>query len=72
MASNTDTILSERSTTSREATRPPKARPPSRPRRAAVAWVAIIGAGMTVAALAVATFTGGDDDADIPATRLTP
>jgi hypothetical protein len=71
MASNTDTILSERSTTIRDATRPPKTRPPSGPRRTAVTWVAIIGAGMTVAALAVATFTGGHD-ADIPATRLTP
>jgi hypothetical protein len=71
MATNTDTILSEPGTTTREATRPPKVRLPSRPRRTAVTWVAIIGTGMTVAALAVATFTGGDDT-DIPATRLTP
>jgi len=73
MATNTDTIPVENGTTAtRETTRPPKARPPSRPRRPALTWAAIVAACIAVAALAVATFTGGDDNVDIPATRLDP
>ena len=72
MASNTDTIPVENGTATREATRPPKARPPSTSRRPALAWAAIVAACIAVAALVVATFTGGDDDADIPATRFAP
>jgi hypothetical protein len=70
MATDTDTIPVENDTATREATHPPRARPPSRPRRAWLGWAAIVTASIAVAALAVATFTGGDDDADIPATRL--
>jgi hypothetical protein len=70
MASNTDTIPVESGTATRETTRPPKGRPPSRTRRAALTWAAIAAAGTAVVALAVATFTGGDDNLDIPATRL--
>jgi hypothetical protein len=70
MATDTDIIPVENDTATREATRPPRARPPSTSRRAALAWAAMIAACIAVAALAVATFTGGDDDADIPATRL--
>lgn len=70
MASNTDTIPVESGTATRETTGPPKGRPPSRTRRAALTWAAIAAAGTAVVALAVATFTGGDDNLDIPATRL--
>jgi hypothetical protein len=69
MASNTDTIPVESDTTP-EATRPPGARPPSNARRAALVWAAIIAACVAVTALAVATFTGGDDNVDIRARRL--
>jgi hypothetical protein len=72
MATNTDTIPVENDTATHEATRPPRARPPSRPRRAALGWAAIITASIAVAALAVATFTGGSDNADSPAMRLDP
>lgn len=72
MASNTDTIPVENGTATPETTRPPKARPTSRTRRAALTWVAIVAACMAVVALAVATFTGGDDNVDIPATGLDP
>jgi hypothetical protein len=72
MASNTDTIPVENGTATREATRPPKARPASRTRRAALTWAAIVGACLAVVALAVTTFIGGDDNVDIPATRVDP
>lgn len=72
MASNTDTIPVESGTATRETTRPPKGRPPSRTRRAALTWAAVVAAGTAVVALAVATFAGGDDNLDIPATRLDP
>jgi hypothetical protein len=72
MASNTDTIPVESGTATRETTRPPKGRPPSRTRRAALTWATAVAAGTAVVALAVATFAGGDDNLDIPATRLDP
>jgi hypothetical protein len=72
MASNTDTIPVESGTATRETTRPPKGRPPSRTPRAALSWAAVVAAGTAVVALAVATFAGGDDNLDIPATRLDP
>jgi hypothetical protein len=65
MTSNTDTLPAETSTTTREAHRPPKAR------RGALTWAAVIGAGIAVVALAVATLTGSDDG-DIPTTRVDP
>jgi hypothetical protein len=70
MASSTDTISSESGTTTREATRPPEPRQPSRLRRAALAWGAIVAACIAVAALAVVTLRGGDDNVDIPPARL--
>jgi hypothetical protein len=69
MASNTQAVKIERAPT-REATRPPRARPPYMPRRALFGWAAIITGSVAVAALAVAAFTGGDNKVDIPATRL--
>jgi hypothetical protein len=72
MATNTDTIPVEKDTATRETTRAPKSRPPSRSRRAALVWPAIIAACIAVVGLAVATFTGGDDKVDIPATRFDP
>jgi hypothetical protein len=38
-------------------------RPPSGSRSMVFAWVGVLAAGAAVAGLAVATFTGGDDDA---------
>jgi hypothetical protein len=70
MASNTDTVPVESGTATRESTRTPKVRPPSRARRTALVWPAIIAACIAVAALAVATFTGGDDNVDIRVRRL--
>jgi hypothetical protein len=72
MTTNTDTIPVEQDTATRETTRPPTSRPPSSPRRVALAWAAILAACIAVIALAVATFTGGDDKVDSPATRLDP
>jgi hypothetical protein len=72
MATNTDTIPVANGTATRETPRPPKARPPSRTRRAALTWAAIVAASMAVAALAVATFTGSDDNVHTPATRFDP
>ncbi len=72
MASNTDTIPVESGTATRETPRPPKARPPFRSRRAALTWAAIVAACIAVVALAVATFTGGDDNVHTPATRFDP
>jgi hypothetical protein len=72
MTSNTDTIPVESGTATSETPRPPKGRTPSRTRRAALTWAAVVVAGMAVVALAVATFAGGDDNLDIPATRLDP
>jgi hypothetical protein len=66
MASNTDTLPAETSTTARDAHRPPKAR------RGVLTWAAVIGACSAVVAFAVATLTGGDDDRDIPTPRLDP
>ena len=66
MASNTDTLPAETSTTAREAHRPPKVR------RGALTWAAVIGVCIAVVALAVATLTGGDDGRDIPTPRLDP
>jgi hypothetical protein len=70
MATDTDTILSESgSTATPEATRPPWARGP-RHWDVKLVWAAIVAAGIAVAALAVTSFTGGDDDSDIRAWRL--
>lgn len=65
MAANTDTLPVETSTATREASRPP------RPGRGALTWAAVIGAGVAVAILGVATLRGGDDG-NTPATRFDP
>jgi hypothetical protein len=64
MASNTDTVLRESGTATIDA-----GRPPSRPRRAALGWAAIIAACIAAAALAlaVATSSGSDNDVDVRA-----
>jgi hypothetical protein len=66
MSSSTDTLPVEAGPATREASRPPRAR------RGALTWAAVIGAGIAVGALAVATLRGGDDDGDVPATRFNP
>jgi hypothetical protein len=49
----------------------PEAQPPSTSRRVTFGWIAVALAGIAVAALAFATFTGGDDR-DIPAQGFYP
>ncbi|MET0739667.1 MAG: hypothetical protein ABW035_15430 [Acidimicrobiales bacterium] len=72
MPADTDTLTIPSETAGRETTSPPEAHPPpSRSRRAAFGWVAMILAGVALAALAFATFTGGDDR-DIPAQGFYP
>lgn len=63
MASHIDTIPPETSTP--EPHPPPKA-------RGVLTWAVVTGASVAVAALAVVTLTGGDDDSDMPATRFDP
>ena len=71
MTATTDTLTSPSETAGRETTSPPEAQPPSTSRRAAFGWIAVALAGIAVAALAFATFTGGDDR-DIPAQGFYP
>src|SRR5215207_6831055 len=66
MAPKIDTLTAEISTTAPEAPRPPGAA------RGAVTWVAVIAACVAVVAFALVTFIGGDDDSDVPTTRLDP
>ena len=63
MASHIDTIPPETSTP--EPHPPPKA-------RGLLTWAIVTGASVAVAALAVVTLTGVDDDSDLPATRFAP
>ena len=46
--------------------------PPARRRRASLAWIVVILAGLAVAALAVVTFTGDDDSVEVPAIPFNP
>ena len=71
MSATTDTLTSPSETAGREITSPPEAQPPSTSRHSALAWIALGLAGIAVAALAFATFTGGDDG-DIPAQGFYP
>jgi hypothetical protein len=71
MTANTDTLTSPSETAGREITSPPEAQPPSTSRRFALAWIAVGLAGIAVAAIAFATFTGGDDP-NIPAQGFYP
>ena len=71
MTASTDTLTSPSETAGREITSPPEAQPPSTSRRFALGWIAVALAGIAVAALAFATFTGGDDR-DIPAQGFYP
>ena len=71
MTASTDTLTSPSETAGRETTSPPEAQPPSTSRRSALGWIAVALAGIAVAALAFATFTGGDDR-DIPAQGFYP
>jgi hypothetical protein len=64
MASTTDILPVEGGTGTHEAPRPPRAR------RGALAWAAVVGASIAVAALVVATFAY--DDADIPTAPIDP
>ena len=63
MASHIDTLPPETST--------PEPHPPPKP-RGVLTWAVVTGASVAVAALAVVTLTGGDDDSDMPATRFDP
>jgi hypothetical protein len=65
MGLNTHSMPIESGTTTREPERSPRAPPPSRPLRALLAWLAVVAGAIAVAALAVATFTGGDDDPEV-------
>ncbi len=65
MTTTTDTLTTPSETVGPETTSPPQAQPPETNRRAAFGWIALILAGIAVAALAFATFTGGDNS-DIP------
>ena len=71
MTADTDTLTRSTETAGGETTSPPEAQPPSTSRRFALAWIAVGLAGIAVAALAFATFTGGDDR-DIPAQGFYP
>jgi hypothetical protein len=71
MTANTDTLTSPGETAGRESPSPPEAHPHSTSRRAALGWLAVILVGIVIAALAFATFTGGDDR-DIPAQGFYP
>jgi len=66
MTATTDTL-----TRPAETIGSPEAQPPSNTRRSGFAWIAVALAGIAVAALAFATFTGGDDG-DIPAQGFYP
>jgi hypothetical protein len=73
MTANTDTLTTPSDTAGRETTTsPPEAHPPSTSRGAALGWIAVILAGIVVATLAVATFTGGDDSTEVPAIPFNP
>ena len=71
MTATTDTLTSPSETAGREVTSPPEAQPPSNTRRPGFAWIAVALAGIALAALVFATFTGGDDP-DIPAQGFYP
>jgi hypothetical protein len=64
MTATTDTL-----TRPAESTGSPEAHPPSMGRRVALGWIAVVLAGVVVAALTFATFTGGGD---IPAQGFYP
>ena len=66
MTATTDTL-----TRPAETTGSPEVQPPSTSRRFGFAWIAVALAGIAVAALAFATFTGGDNG-DIPAQGFYP
>ena len=66
MTATTDTL-----TRPAETIGSPEAQPPSNTRRSGFAWTAVALAGIAVAALAFATFTGGDNG-DIPAQGFYP
>ena len=65
MTANTDTLTSPRETASRETTSSREGQQRSTGRRGALGWLAVILAGIVIAALAFAIFPGGDDR-DIP------
>ena len=67
MAVNTETIPVESGTAVAEATHPP-----SGARRVGGVWAAIVAACIVVAALAFATFSGGDDSVEVPAVPFNP
>ncbi|MET0727952.1 MAG: hypothetical protein ABWZ76_06595 [Acidimicrobiales bacterium] len=71
MTADTDTLTRSTETVGGETTSPPEAQPPLTSRRFALGWIAVILAGIAVAALAFATFTGGGDR-DIPAQGFYP
>ena len=66
MAANTDTLPVETGGTTREASRPPRAR------RGALTWAAVVGACVSVAVLGVMTLRGSGDDGDTPTARFDP
>jgi hypothetical protein len=72
MTANTDILTTPTTsdTAGREVTGPPPPHPPSRT-RLSLGWIALTLATIAVAALAFATFTGGDDR-DIPAQGFYP
>jgi hypothetical protein len=63
MASHIDTIPPE--TSAPEPPPPPRA-------RGVLTWAVVTGASVAVAALAIVTLTGVDDDSEMPATRFNP
>ena len=63
MANDTVSVSTESATTVEEPAGRPEARPPRAPWLAALTWAPIVAAGLAVAALSIATFTGADDDA---------
>lgn len=66
MAPNTDTLTAETSTTIPEVTRP------SGTARGAFIRAAVIAACVAMVAVALIAVIGGDDDSDVPTTRLDP
>ncbi len=70
MAVHTDTLTIPTETPG-ETPAPPEVEPPTNGGRAILGWVAVALAGLAVAGLAFATFTGGDES-DIPAQGFYP
>ena len=72
MTTITQTSPVDKDTASDGASRPPESRPPGRSHGTAAAWIAVVVACILVVVLAVAAFTGGDDNVGTRTTSIDP